>query len=183
MSFPDAVVVPALLLLQDASPFQLIEDFLNSPILRLSLQLLGLLVLILYIALVYWTYSDASRRGSLKILWGIIAALFPFFGTLVWLIVRPPEYELDHRERELELAVLERELREHVQLCPNCRSIIEKDFLLCPECGEELKKPCVNCRRPLNLKWGTCPYCQASQKTGKRVAERTDPEQTNPRGK
>lgn len=168
MSFP---VVPALALLQDTSPFQLIEDFLSSPILRLFFQLLGLLILVLYVALVYWTYSDASRRGSSKILWGVVAALVPFFGTLVWLIVRPPEYELDSRERELELAVLERELRERVQLCPNCRSVVEKDFLVCPECAEELKKPCVNCRRPLNLKWGTCPYCEADQKTGKRAAD------------
>lgn len=171
MSFVSNVLVALAVLQQDTSPFQLVEDFLSSPILRLALQLLGLLVLILYVALVYWTYSDAARRGSLKILWGIVAALFPFFGTLIWLIVRPPEYELDSRERELELAVLERELREHVQLCPNCRSVVEKDFLLCPECGEELKKPCVNCGRPLNLKWGTCPYCETSQKTKKRAAE------------
>ena len=160
----------ALLLQQDSDPFQIITDFLNSPILRIAGQLLGLLVIILWLALVYWTYTDARRRGSLAILWGIIAAIFPFLGTLVYLIVRPPEYELDARERELELAVLERELRSRVLLCPNCRSSVEKEYLICPECHLELKKPCIECDRPLNNDWQTCPYCGTDQQSGKKMS-------------
>lgn len=157
------LAVPVPYLLVQADPFQLISDFLNSPALRLVFQLVILLTIVFWLALVYWTYTDASRRGSWHIFWGVVAAVFPFVGTLIYLIVRPPEYLLDHRERELELAVLERELRDQVHLCPNCRSMVEKDFLLCPECGWELKKPCINCQRPLNLRWETCPYCEAEQ--------------------
>ena len=65
--------------------------------------------------------------------------------------------------RELELAVLERELRQRVNLCPSCRSVVEKEYLLCPECAWDLKKPCENCQKPLHLGWSTCPYCATVQ--------------------
>jgi RNA polymerase subunit RPABC4/transcription elongation factor Spt4 len=154
---------------QDPDPFQIIENFLNSPILRVSGQLVLLLFVVVWLALVYWTYTDAGRRGTLQILWGLVAVIFPYLGTLIYLIVRPPEYVLDSRERELELAVLERELRNRVRLCPNCRNIVEPDFLICPECNWELKKPCVSCEKPLEMDWETCPFCATDQRSGKRV--------------
>lgn len=157
------------LLQQDSDPFQLISNFLSSPIIRIGAQLLLLLTVVLWLALVYWTYTDARRRGAAAILWGVVAVIFPFVGSLVYLIVRPPEYELDARERELELAVLERELRSRVLLCPNCRALIEKDFLVCPACNWELKKPCIECERALDLNWKTCPYCGTDQETGKKM--------------
>lgn len=157
--------------LQGVDPFQLISDILSSTVLRVAMVSFLLLVVALWLALVYWTYTDASRRGSWHILWGVIAALFPFVGTLVYLIVRPPEYLLDHRERELELAVLERQLREQVNQCPNCRATVEKDFLMCPECGWELKRPCDNCHRPLSLRWSVCPYCETEQRDVSRQKE------------
>jgi len=161
--------IGALLLQQDPDPFQVVTDFLESPILRIAGQLLLLLFVVLWIALVYWTYTDAARRGALSVLWGIVAVIFPYVGTLIYLIVRPPEYLDESRERELELAVLERELRNNVLLCPNCRNLIEKDYLICPSCRWELKKPCVNCDRPLNMEWGTCPYCGTDQRSGKKL--------------
>lgn len=160
----------ALLLQDDPNPFQVISDILNSPILRIAGQLLVLLTIIFWISLVYWTYTDARRRGTVAILWGIVAVVFPFVGTLVYLIVRPPEYALDARERELELAVLERELRSRVLLCPNCRALVERDYLICPECNWELKKPCINCERPLDMNWETCPYCGTNQQSGKKMS-------------
>jgi RNA polymerase subunit RPABC4/transcription elongation factor Spt4 len=159
----------ALAVLQtDTDPFQVINDILNSNILSTALQLVGLFFLVLWLALVYWTFADAMRRGATSWFWGAIALLLPFLGTLIYLIVRPPEYALDARERDLELAVLEREVRQ-TNLCPNCNSLVEKDYLLCPECGWELKKQCENCSRPLQLKWGTCPYCGEDQKGSRRL--------------
>lgn len=161
----------ALFLLQarDSDPFQIITNFLESPVLRIGGQLVLLLFVALWIALVYWTYTDANRRGALSILWGIVAVIFPYVGTLIYLIVRPPEYLAESRERELELAVLERELRSNIHLCPNCRNLVEKDFLICPVCNWELKKPCVNCERPMNMEWETCPYCGTDQRSGKKI--------------
>ncbi len=158
------------LLLQGSDPFQVISNFLDSPILRISGQLVVLLFVVLWIALVYWTYTDAGRRGAISVLWGIVAVVFPYVGTLIYLIVRPPEYLDESRERELETAVLERELRNNTLLCPNCRNLVEKEFLICPTCAWELKKPCINCDRPLNQEWGLCPYCGTDQRSGKKMA-------------
>ena len=157
------------LLLQGSDPFQVISNFLDSPILRISGQLVVLLFVVLWVALVYWTYADAGRRGATSVLWGIVAVVFPYVGTLIYLIVRPPEYLDESRERELETAVLERELRNNTLLCPNCRNLVEKEFLICPTCAWELKKPCINCDRPLNQEWGLCPYCGTDQRSGKKM--------------
>jgi RNA polymerase subunit RPABC4/transcription elongation factor Spt4 len=151
------------LLQTDPDPFRLIDDLLNSPYLTIGFRLVLFFFVVLWLSLAYWTFADAGRRGTVRIFWGIVALVFPFIGTLIYLIVRPPEYLLDSRERELELAVLERELKQRVNLCPNCRSVVERDYLLCPECGLDLKKPCLNCGKPLHLNWETCPYCATVQ--------------------
>jgi hypothetical protein len=146
---------------EDRDLFRTINDFLNSPVLAIGFRVVLLCFVVLWLALAYWTFADAGRRGTVRFFWGAGALLVPFLGTLIYLIVRPPEYLLDSRERELELAVLERELRQRVNLCPSCRSVVEKEYLLCPECGWDLKKPCETCQKPLNLGWSTCPYCAA----------------------
>jgi RNA polymerase subunit RPABC4/transcription elongation factor Spt4 len=160
-------VIPSFALLQD--PFQVISDFLASPILRIAGQSILLLFVVLWLALVYWTFADATRRGAMRLLWGLVAVVFPYVGTLIYLIVRPHEYLDDSRERELETAVLERELRNSVLLCPNCRNLVERDYLICPSCTWKLKKSCINCERPLNMEWKTCPYCGTDQRSGKTI--------------
>ena len=147
-----------------ADPFQSISEALESPLLTLGLRLTLLFFAVLWLSLVYWTFTDAGRRGAMRWYWLVVAVLFPFIGTLIYVIVRPPEYLLDARERELELAFLEKEVRQRVDLCPNCRSMVEKDYLVCPECNWDLKSPCVNCGKPLDMRWETCPYCATSQR-------------------
>jgi hypothetical protein len=90
------------------------------------------------------------------------ASLFPFVGTVVYLIVRPPEYLEDVRERELEIAAAEARLAtlEHVH-CQYCGFEVEKDFLRCPSCLRRLREPCTVCSRPLDPRWKICPYCEA----------------------
>ena len=62
--------------------------------LNLAVNLLVFFLFVIYVALVYWTYADASRRleDPLLIACATAAALFPFIGTIVYTIVRPPEY-------------------------------------------------------------------------------------------
>ena len=120
--------------------------------------------MVLWLLVVYWTFIDADRLGTPRFFWASVALIFPFIGTLIYVIVRPPEYLLDSRERELDLAVLEREFGRRADLCPNCCSVVEKEYLLCPECGWDLKKPCENRRRVLRLDWDTCLYCATVQK-------------------
>jgi hypothetical protein len=59
--------------------------------LNLAVNLLLLCLVVVYLALVYWTYSDAKRRVEDPMLVGCptAAAFFPFIGTIVYMIVSP----------------------------------------------------------------------------------------------
>ena len=132
--------------------------------LSLVVNLLILFAVVIWLALVYWTYADARRRMTDPMLIGCAtaASLFPFVGTLVYLIVRPPEYLDDIRERELEMQAAEARLHAAgYQLCPYCDAEVERDFLRCPSCQRKLKDPCPSCARPLDPAWRICPYCEA----------------------
>src|ERR671937_1110894 len=132
--------------------------------LNLAVNLLLLCLVVLWLALVYWTYADARRRIEDPMLVGCAtaASLFPFIGTIVYTIVRPPEYLEDVRERELEIAAAEARLQTLDQLaCPYCGFEIERAFLRCPSCLRRLKEPCAVCGKPLDPRWKICPYCEA----------------------
>jgi hypothetical protein len=119
---------------------------------------------VLYLSLIYWTYADARRRIADPMLIGCAtaASLFPFVGTLVYMILRPPEYLEDVQERELEIQAAEARLSGlERQLCPHCDYPIERDFIRCPSCLRKLKERCAGCAKPLDRAWTICPYCEA----------------------
>jgi hypothetical protein len=89
------------------------------------------------------------------------ASLFPYLGTIIYMIVRPPEFLEDARERELEIAAAEARLAQLEQGCPYCGFKVEKTFLRCPSCLRRLKEPCQTCGKPLDPLWKICPYCEA----------------------
>jgi Double zinc ribbon len=132
--------------------------------LNLAVNLLLLFLVVIWLALVYWTYADARRRISdpLLIACATAASVFPFIGTVIYLIVRPPEYLEDMRERELEIAAAEARLASFERpTCQYCGFDVEKAFLRCPSCLRRLKEPCTVCGRPLDPRWKICPYCEA----------------------
>jgi hypothetical protein len=136
---------------------------IESSGLNLAIDLLILFVVVLYFALIYWTYADARRRIYDPMLVGCAtaASLFPFVGTIVYMILRPPEYLEDVRERELEMQAAEARLHDLDHgLCPHCDYRIERDFIRCPSCLRKLKERCVSCARPLDQAWTICPYCE-----------------------
>jgi hypothetical protein len=157
--------------------------------LNLAVNLLLLFLVVIWLALVYWTYSDARRRiaDPMLVACATAASLFPFVGTAVYMIVRPPEYLEDVREREIEIQAAEARL---AQLgnheCPYCGFDVEKSFLRCPSCLRRLKEPCLTCNKPLDPHWKICPYCEAeigqappprrarSARTAERSATRTE---------
>jgi hypothetical protein len=137
---------------------------INSQGLNLAVNLLILFLVVIYLALVYWTYMDALRRISdpMLVICATVAALFPFIGPILYVIVRPPEYLDDIRERELEMQAAEARLADlNYTLCPHCDYEVEKDFLRCPTCLRKLRDPCGSCGRPLDPAWKICPYCEA----------------------
>jgi len=132
--------------------------------LNLAVNLLVFFLFVIYVALVYWTYADASRRldDPLLIACATVAAMFPFIGTIVYTIVRPPEYLEDRHEREIEVKAAEKRLSLlENRTCRNCGGEIEPSFLRCPSCMRKLKEPCRNCAKPLDPRWRVCPYCEA----------------------
>ena len=136
---------------------------IESSGLSLAIDLLILFVVVLYFSLIYWTYVDARRRILDPMLVGCATAvsLFPFVGAIIYVILRPPEYLEDVRERELEVQAAEARLHELGQtLCPHCDYRIERDFVRCPSCLRKLKERCVSCQRPLDQAWTICPYCE-----------------------
>src|SRR4051812_18489247 len=143
-----------------------------------AVKVLILFLVVIWAALIFWTYADARRRidDPMLIACATAASLFPFVGTIVYTIVRPPEFLDDVRLRELEMHAAESRLHQlDWQLCPYCDYEIRNDYVRCPNCLNQLKEPCRNCWRgqtppthprdraptcpkPLDPGWKICPY-------------------------
>ena len=83
-------------------------------------------------------------------------------GTIVYLIVRPPEYLDDVRLRELEMTAAEARLASlDYSLCPHCDYEVQADYLRCPSCMRKLKERCYSCSKPIDPAWRICPFCEA----------------------
>ena len=142
---------------------------IESSGLSMVIDLLILFVVVLYLSLIYWTYADARRRiaDPMLVACSTAASLFPFVGTIIYMILRPPEYLEDVRERDLEMQAAEARLHElDSSLCPHCDYRIERDFVRCPSCLRKLKERCTNCSRPLDKEWTICPYCETEVPPG-----------------
>src|SRR4029077_2266206 len=133
--------------------------------LNLVATLFLLMLVVLWLALIVYTYLDARRRipDPFLVACATAASFFPCIGTAVSAIVRPPEYLEDAHERELEIKAAElrvRQLRE--QSCPNCEYPVERNSLRCPNCQRRLKDPCPTCNNPVDPRWCLCPYCETN---------------------
>jgi Double zinc ribbon len=132
--------------------------------LNLVVTLLVLMVVVVWLALIVYTYLDARRRveDPFLVACATIGSFFPYIGTAVYAIVRPPEFLEDARERELEIKAAELRVRQLTELsCPNCEYPVEKTFLRCPQCQRRLKDPCASCGKPVDPRWSLCPYCES----------------------
>ena len=133
--------------------------------LNLAANLFVLMLVVLWIALIVYTFFDARRRitDPVLVLCATAASLFPFIGTAVYAILRPPEYLDDARERDLEMKAAELRVRQLAELsCPNCDFPVEKSYLRCPNCQRRLKDPCQSCGKPVDPRWALCPYCETA---------------------
>ncbi len=152
--------------------------------LNLAATLVLLVLIVMWLALIVYTYLDARRRISdpFLVACATVASFFPFIGTAVYTIVRPPEFLEDAHERELEIKAAElrvRQLRE--QTCPNCEYPVEKNYLRCPNCQRRLKDPCPTCGKPVDPRWGLCPYCETTLGGEKRARRPRRPDDERPR--
>jgi len=135
--------------------------------LNLFVNLVVLFLVVVWIALIAWTFLDARRRIKDPVLVACAtgASLFPFVGSIVYSILRPPEFLEDARERDLEIRASELRVRQlEEQSCPNCSFPIERTYLRCPNCRARVKDPCENCEKPIDPRWVVCPYCEMPQR-------------------
>jgi hypothetical protein len=159
---------------------------IDDDVLNLVVNLLILSLVVVYFALVAWTFFDARRRMDDHVL---VAAsvgasfVFPFMGTVIYSILRPPEFLEDAHERQVEIKAAELRVKQlSEQSCPKCEYPVEKNYLRCPNCRARLKDPCPSCGKPVDPRWALCPYCEtALEKPKPRPRPRPEPERAERR--
>ena len=114
---------------------------------------------------------SATSRSARVTFWSRSWPLCSFYssicpGLLLYTILRPPETLAEAYARSLEEESLIQEIEER-QACPTCRHRVQPDFVLCPNCGEQLKQICPDCHRVLDLSWSRCPYCGSAESQGR----------------
>ncbi len=141
-------------------------DFFKLPIWRYLIYGIIFILIIIWLAFVYWTYRDAKLRSETivpAVFWALIVLILNFLGLILYLILRPPEFVDDVTERDLGIERMEMQLDNKQFNCPACGNPVKDDFLICPYCRKKLKSSCINCGKPLNLNWKVCPYCKNTQ--------------------
>ncbi|MBN1630962.1 MAG: zinc ribbon domain-containing protein [Thermoleophilia bacterium] len=157
------------------SLFETINKIIDSPVWKLSLYVFLFCLVVLWLALIFWTYKDARKRIDDPIIIAVAvltSLLLPYMGTLIYAILRPPEYLAETRERELEVRAMEQELQ-IMRACPSCGEAIRPEYVACPSCRRPLRSTCPACERVLEPGWKLCPYCGHDPRA-KRVAPPQD---------
>ncbi len=130
-------------------------------LIQTALIVIGAYVLALWVAAIWWTYRDIRNRTRdilLQMAATLMVAVFSFPGLLIYQVLRPPRTLVDSYTEALEEEALLQDI-EIRTACPECKHRTEEDFIFCPNCAIRLKRLCNNCRKPLSLRWNTCPYC------------------------
>ena len=134
--------------------------------LNLAVNLFILMLVVVWLALIVYTFFDARRRISDPVLvaCATAASFFPFIGTAVYTILRPPEYLEDARERELETQAAELRVRQLDRaVLPQLRaSRSRRRCLRCPDCQRRLKDPARAAASPSTRAGPLCPYCETA---------------------
>ncbi len=143
-----------------------VDAFLADPTVGLAARIAAAYLIFLWLAGALWVFVDMRRRSVNPVIPYASAAvmilaspvLFPF-AVLVHRVIRPSATVADRRLGELRDAALEAEVdRPH---CPECRALIDPDWLLCPACRQPLGHRCDRCGLTAGLDWDVCAWCGA----------------------
>jgi RNA polymerase subunit RPABC4/transcription elongation factor Spt4 len=98
-----------------------------------------LIILTAYIVIVgTLVFKDAAKRGMDPWLWATVAVFVPnLIGVVIYLVAR----------------------QSYKSACINCGKGIQKDFKICPYCGQNQELVCENCKKTVARDWKVCPYC------------------------
>ena len=146
-------------------------------IIQVVLALVGAYAAAFWFCLVVWTFRDVQKRSRdvlVQVLATTLVLLFNVPGLILYTILRPPETLAEAYARSLEEESLIQDIEER-QACPGCKRRVQADYMVCPTCRAQLKRPCTACGRLLQLGWRLCPYCGAESITEVPAAERATP--------
>ena len=135
-----------------------------TPELQTAFSVIVVFLVILYVLSIIWVARDAYMRGTMWYLWAIVA-LVPLLGVIAYCLLRPPLLQIDRDEQELEVALKQRQLMKYGE-CGVCGYPVEADYVLCPNCHQQLKNLCSTCHHALDPAWTVCPYCATPVRRG-----------------
>lgn len=145
---------------------------------QVFLALAGGYLIVLWFALVVWTYRDIGSRSQsvvTQIFATLLSLLFFVPGALLYLLMRPRTTIDEAFQRSLEEEYLLQDLEE-AALCPSCQRQVSDDYILCPHCQASLKNPCTSCNQLIKVGWPVCPYCGSDQsEQAISIRERVEP--------
>ena len=142
-----------------------LSEFLNSPAVRLVVNVILGFFILLWLATAFWAYRDLQSRTTNPVVPYLAAALIilftPFlfpFGVIIYKILRPGTTVAEQNERALaeEAMMVEIESQPH---CANCARQVHADWIICPTCRNRLRRVCPNCSRLVELDWSLCAWC------------------------
>ncbi|MDR0499719.1 MAG: zinc ribbon domain-containing protein [Coriobacteriales bacterium] len=134
-----------------------IFNMLFTPEVKTAIMLIIVLFGVLYVISIIWVIRDSYLRGANPVIWGIIS-LIPFIGAFAYSMMRPPMLLSDKDEQAIDFALKKRELMKYGE-CAKCGYPVEREYLMCPNCGTQLKNECRSCGHALNPEWRICPFC------------------------
>lgn len=144
---------------------QTIDDVISSPVIQFGVRMIGIYLVILWIATAYWAFRDMQQRSDNMILPYLVAAtiilftpVFFVFAYWVYKIVRPHEKIGETWERNLAEEALLAEV-EAIRHCPTCERRVDEEWIICPSCRTRLNRVCPNCSRLVGLDWSLCAWC------------------------
>jgi RNA polymerase subunit RPABC4/transcription elongation factor Spt4 len=141
------------------------SDIVSSDFVQIAVRLIGIYLVVLWLASAYWAFRDMQQRSDNVILPYLAAAgvilctpLFFFLAIWIYKIVRPHEKIGEVWERNLAEEALLAEV-ESIHHCPGCERRIDDEWIICPSCRTRLKRVCPNCSRLVGMDWSLCAWC------------------------
>ena len=105
-------------------------NFFRLPLWRYLIYGIIFVLIVIWLSFVYWTYRDARLRNNsiiAAVFWALVVLVFNFLGLIIYLILRPPEYIEDVKERDLEIERMQFLLDADLSGCPSCGKKIDTD--------------------------------------------------------
>jgi cbb3-type cytochrome oxidase subunit 3/RNA polymerase subunit RPABC4/transcription elongation factor Spt4 len=144
-----------------------VAGFANLPAVHLALTAASMYLILVWLACTFWVFQDARRRQANVVAPYAAAAaivlaspaVFPL-ALLVYRIVRPSRTLSEARRQDLEDRLTDLD-QQSLEGCPECRTAVDADWLVCPECRTRLAHGCDACGRSMRLDWSVCAWCGA----------------------